>query len=178
MLHVDPEVLALVALGEPAADGERDHLATCPDCTAEIESLLVRPWDGFDAFVLVASASRRKDADEWVRSLVRMYRKWGERHRMEVLLLGERPPLGPSGGAVLLRVLGSNAYGYLQVEHGPHGLGAVEAERLAESPRDELRRHGQVGIAQHDTVETVLAGVREVAVEAEMRVAGAGNGET
>lgn len=38
MQHVDPEVLALVALGEPADDGARAHLATCAECTAEVHS--------------------------------------------------------------------------------------------------------------------------------------------
>lgn len=40
MEHVDPDVLALVALGEPAADDvARAHLATCGRCRAEVESL-------------------------------------------------------------------------------------------------------------------------------------------
>lgn len=40
MQHVDPEVIALVALGEPADDDDaRAHLATCPDCSEEVASL-------------------------------------------------------------------------------------------------------------------------------------------
>ncbi|WP_242511326.1 anti-sigma factor [Pengzhenrongella frigida] len=40
MRHVDPEVLALVALGEPLADdADRTHLAGCAECTAEVASL-------------------------------------------------------------------------------------------------------------------------------------------
>ena len=40
MEHVDPEVLALVALGEPAADSAAlAHLADCAECTAEVASL-------------------------------------------------------------------------------------------------------------------------------------------
>lgn len=40
MQHVDPEVIALVALGEPAADDDaRAHLATCPECAEEVSSL-------------------------------------------------------------------------------------------------------------------------------------------
>ncbi|QTE29296.1 anti-sigma factor [Pengzhenrongella sicca] len=37
--HVDPEVLALAALGEPVADVARDHLAVCATCAAEVASL-------------------------------------------------------------------------------------------------------------------------------------------
>jgi hypothetical protein len=37
--HVDPEVLALIALGEPASDADRAHLSTCAACAQEAESL-------------------------------------------------------------------------------------------------------------------------------------------
>lgn len=39
MRHIDPDRLALVALGEDVTDAESDHLATCPDCAAELEDL-------------------------------------------------------------------------------------------------------------------------------------------
>jgi hypothetical protein len=37
--HVDPDVLALIALGEPADDATRAHLADCDRCRAETEEL-------------------------------------------------------------------------------------------------------------------------------------------
>jgi Anti-sigma-K factor rskA len=52
--HVDPEVLALVALGEPAAGADRSHLDTCPRCAAEVASLA--------ATVAVARTARPTDA--------------------------------------------------------------------------------------------------------------------
>ena len=40
MSHLDPEQLALIALGEPvASDDEREHLASCPQCTAEVAEM-------------------------------------------------------------------------------------------------------------------------------------------
>ena len=39
MEHVDPEVLALAALGEPVDDATRAHLETCADCAAEVTEL-------------------------------------------------------------------------------------------------------------------------------------------
>lgn len=39
MEHVDPDVLALIALGEPADDATRAHLADCEACRAEAEEL-------------------------------------------------------------------------------------------------------------------------------------------
>jgi hypothetical protein len=37
--HVDPEALALAALGEPLTDADRAHVATCETCRQEISSL-------------------------------------------------------------------------------------------------------------------------------------------
>lgn len=37
MLHCDAETLALVALGEPLADDERNHLRQCPRCQTELD---------------------------------------------------------------------------------------------------------------------------------------------
>ena len=39
MEHVDPEVLALVALGEPVAAADRAHLEACGTCADEVASL-------------------------------------------------------------------------------------------------------------------------------------------
>lgn len=40
MSHLDPELLALLALGEPvASDDERTHLAACPACTADLAEM-------------------------------------------------------------------------------------------------------------------------------------------
>ena len=39
MPHIDPEQLALLALGEAATDDTDRHLATCPDCRAELREL-------------------------------------------------------------------------------------------------------------------------------------------
>ena len=51
MRHVDPDTLALLALGEKVADGEdRRHLAECAACSADLNALQ-RAADGrtFDA---------------------------------------------------------------------------------------------------------------------------------
>ena len=40
MSHLDPEQLALLALGEPvASESERDHLASCPVCAADVAEM-------------------------------------------------------------------------------------------------------------------------------------------
>lgn len=38
MPHLDPELIALLALGEPADADARTHLDGCPDCSAELEA--------------------------------------------------------------------------------------------------------------------------------------------
>ncbi|MGO9280079.1 MAG: anti-sigma factor [Streptosporangiaceae bacterium] len=52
MSHPDPELLALIALGEPAASAA-DHLSGCADCQAEIGKLAA-----------VVAVARRQDAIE------------------------------------------------------------------------------------------------------------------
>ena len=39
MQHCDPDVLALLALGEPAPDADAAHLGTCAQCRDEVEAL-------------------------------------------------------------------------------------------------------------------------------------------
>ncbi|RYZ28269.1 MAG: anti-sigma factor, partial [Propionibacteriaceae bacterium] len=39
-MHVDEDLLTLLALGEPAGTSdERDHVASCAECTAELAEL-------------------------------------------------------------------------------------------------------------------------------------------
>jgi len=38
MSHLDPEVAALLAMGEQPSDDERRHLDACPECSAEVSS--------------------------------------------------------------------------------------------------------------------------------------------
>lgn len=58
MEHVDPELLAMTALGEPVTDdADRRHLAGCVECAAEVSSLVAVVATGrsvTDADVLVA----------------------------------------------------------------------------------------------------------------------------
>ncbi|MFH8251477.1 anti-sigma factor [Microbacterium sp. B2969] len=82
MSHLDPEQLALIALGEPvASDQEREHLASCPVCRAELAELShaalvarstmdeleldappARVWDGIVAELGLAGASAQTAA--------------------------------------------------------------------------------------------------------------------
>ncbi len=39
MAHIDPDLLALLALGEDAAAEDRAHLASCPECATELRQL-------------------------------------------------------------------------------------------------------------------------------------------
>lgn len=39
MSHLDPERLALIAIGETATDAETEHLATCDECSLELAEL-------------------------------------------------------------------------------------------------------------------------------------------
>jgi hypothetical protein len=54
MSHLDPEVAALLAMGEDPTDDERRHLDDCADCAAEVAS--------FDRAIVAGRAARSSDA--------------------------------------------------------------------------------------------------------------------
>ena len=82
MEHVDPEVLALIALGEPApSDADRAHLRACAACAAEVASLT--------AAVGVARTVRPTDAPVAPSPAV-----W-DRIRTELALPDPQAPAGP-----------------------------------------------------------------------------------
>lgn len=86
MSHVDPDLLALIALGESAAtDDDLAHIAECPECAATIRELsevsavgrsttdigvLVRPsdrvWDAIAAEVQAAEIRPRSSGRRWL----------------------------------------------------------------------------------------------------------------
>ncbi|MDW4571601.1 anti-sigma factor [Microbacterium sp. M3] len=88
MSHLDPEQLALLAMGEPvASEAERAHLASCPACTAEMTQLT-------HAVVVGRSTMDEADLD------TPPARVWGRIH--DELGLGEAvvaDPLAPAGVA-------------------------------------------------------------------------------
>lgn len=133
-LEDDAAVVADAARDAQKLQGEVDHL--------EFQLRLNGPYDRSHAILAVKVGSGGVDAQDWAQMLMRMYIRWGERHRFatEVLDFAEGEEAGLKGVTIAFR--GANAYGYLKGERGTHRL-----VRL--SPFDQAhRRHTSFALVE------------------------------
>ncbi|MDD2708066.1 MAG: peptide chain release factor 2 [Verrucomicrobiae bacterium] len=101
----------------------------------ELSLLLSRPEDGKNAILSIHAGAGGTEAHDWADMLLRMFRRYCERHDFEVsitdILQGESA--GIKSATFLVK--GINAYGYLKNERGVHRLVRI-------SPFDSnARRH-------------------------------------
>jgi peptide chain release factor 2 len=134
------ELVELAALeddgGAVLADVDREATALQQQVDRlEFQLRLNGPYDRSDAILAVKVGAGGVDAQDWAQMLMRMYLRWGERHRLatEMLDYAEGEEAGLKGVTIAFR--GTNAYGFLKGERGIHRL-----VRL--SPFDQAhRRH-------------------------------------
>ncbi|WP_193787663.1 peptide chain release factor 2 [Megalodesulfovibrio gigas] len=88
----------------------------------EMDLLLSNPVDKCDVILEIHSGAGGTEAQDWAEMLLRMYRRWAERHDMQVSLLDyqEGEEAGLKGATLELK--GTNAYGLLKGETGIHRL--------------------------------------------------------
>jgi peptide chain release factor 2 len=101
----------------------------------ELTTLLSGEHDAGDAILEIHPGAGGTESQDWAEMLLRMYSRWGERHKFKVETLDLQA--GDEAGikSVTLAVRGANAYGYLRVERGVHRLVRI-------SPFDaQARRH-------------------------------------
>jgi peptide chain release factor 2 len=110
----------------------------------EVATLLSGEYDGEDAIVSIKAGEGGVDAMDWAQMLQRMYVRWAENHGFEVDVFDES--FGEEAGlkSTSFEVRGSDAYGWLQTEHGVHRL-------LRNSPFDSQGRR-QTSFALVDVV--------------------------
>ena len=113
------------SLAELAERADRDKVA----------ALLAGEADANSAYVEINAGAGGTESQDWAEMLLRMYSRWGERHRFKVEMIdhhsGEQA--GIKSATVLIK--GENAYGNLKVESGVHRLVRI-------SPYDaNARRH-------------------------------------
>jgi peptide chain release factor 2 len=102
---------------------------------AELEALLSGEADASDCFVEINSGAGGTESADWALMLMRMYTRWANAHDMKVEVVEETA--GETAGikSATLRVVGTNAYGWLKTEAGVHRLVRI-------SPFDSsARRH-------------------------------------
>ncbi|MCC6175326.1 MAG: peptide chain release factor 2 [Chloroflexi bacterium] len=136
------DALVLLDLAEEADDADtaaevEGEVQGIRDTLADLEFKLVLsgPYDRNNALVAVHAGTGGTEAQDWAQMLLRMYVRWGERHRYKVELLDETEGEEAGVKSATVLVKGEFAYGYLRSERGTHRL-----VRL--SPFDQAhRRH-------------------------------------
>jgi len=88
----------------------------------EIEVLLSGETDANNAILSIHPGAGGTESQDWAEMLLRMYKRWAERHgfKVEVLDYQSGDEAGIKDVSILIK--GENAYGYLKVENGIHRL--------------------------------------------------------
>jgi peptide chain release factor 2 len=101
----------------------------------EVKQLLSGKDDSSNAFLTIHSGAGGTEACDWAEMLLRMYSRWGERHKFKVFLIDELEGDVAGIKSATLEISGKYAYGYLKAESGVHRLVRI-------SPFDSnARRH-------------------------------------
>ncbi|SHK36122.1 peptide chain release factor 2 [Thermocrinis minervae] len=137
----------------------------------EIKTFLSDEMDPKNAYLTVQAGAGGVEACDWASMLLRMYRRWAEKHGYEVELIDINPDdvAGIKSATILIK--GPYAYGYLKGESGVHRLVRI-------SPFDaNARRHtsfASVSVVP-EIDENINIEIREEDIEMEtFRASGAG----
>jgi peptide chain release factor 2 len=88
----------------------------------ETRAMLTGPQDASNAYLRIQAGTGGTEACDWAQMLVRMYARWAERHDYQVELVDELRNEEAGIRSATLRIVGDDAYGYLQSESGVHRL--------------------------------------------------------
>jgi peptide chain release factor 2 len=121
--------LALIELGESEKDDEvvkeaeaqLEALQTKTE-RCRLESLLSGEADANDCFLEVHAGAGGTESQDWVQMMMRMYLRWAEAHGYAVEWLEESPGEEAGLKSASVKVVGTNAYGWLKTESGVHRL--------------------------------------------------------
>ena len=135
-------VLELAELLEQESDAgiERELEAEAAALTTgleqlSLETLMQHHEDHLDALMTIHPGAGGTESQDWAEMLMRMYRRWAERHGYEVNVLDLLPGEEVGIKSVSLEIKGPHACGFLKSEKGVHRLVRI-------SPFDsQARRH-------------------------------------
>ena len=87
-----------------------------------LETLLSGEYDKNNAIMTLHAGAGGTEAQDWAEMLLRMYRRWGERHGFKVKTLDylDGDEAGLKSATIIIE--GFNAYGYMKSESGVHRL--------------------------------------------------------
>jgi peptide chain release factor 2 len=132
--------LAELLVAEDDADLARELATEAGVLGREVEQLSIRalmhePEDHMGALMTIHPGAGGTESQDWAEMLMRMYKRWGERHGYEVEVLDLQPGEEAGIKSVTMEFRGDYACGWLKSEKGVHRLVRI-------SPFDsQARRH-------------------------------------
>jgi peptide chain release factor 2 len=88
----------------------------------ELESLLSGDADANDCYMEIHAGAGGTEAQDWALMLTRMYTRWAEDHGYKTEWLEESPGEEAGLKSATIKIVGTNAYGWLKTESGVHRL--------------------------------------------------------
>lgn len=88
----------------------------------EFERMLSGAHDRNDAILSINAGAGGTEACDWADILLRMYRRWADRHEMDTQVVDFTEGEGAGFRSVTMTVQGAYAYGHLRAEIGVHRL--------------------------------------------------------
>ncbi|GAB2719691.1 peptide chain release factor 2 [Paenibacillus thermoaerophilus] len=125
--HSDLEVMLELAEEEGDESLVQDLESSVKELIAKLEKfelqlLLNQPYDRLNAILELHPGAGGTESQDWAEMLLRMYRRWAEKHNFQVEVLDYLPGDEAGVKSVTLLIKGYNAYGYLKAEKGVHRL--------------------------------------------------------
>ncbi len=88
----------------------------------ELRNMLRREEDKFGAVLKINAGAGGTESQDWAEMLMRMYIRWGEKHKYKIKEVNYQPGDDAGIKTVTLQFEGDYAYGYLKSENGVHRL--------------------------------------------------------
>ncbi|MGQ1785857.1 peptide chain release factor 2 [Saccharicrinis sp. GN24d3] len=88
----------------------------------ELKNMLRRKEDQLGAVLKINAGAGGTESQDWAEMLMRMYIRWGEKHKYKVKEVNYQPGDDAGIKTVTLQFEGDFAYGYLKSENGVHRL--------------------------------------------------------
>lgn len=88
----------------------------------ELKNMLRREEDKLGAVLKINAGAGGTESQDWAEMLMRMYIRWGEKHKYKVKEMNYQPGDDAGIKTVTLQFEGDFAYGYLKSENGVHRL--------------------------------------------------------
>ncbi len=88
----------------------------------EFKKMLNQEEDHLDAIVTINAGAGGTESQDWAEMLMRMYLRWGERHKYNTKVLDVQEGDGAGIKSASIEFEGEHAYGYLKGENGVHRL--------------------------------------------------------